>query len=216
MTAAGIKWYGAGEIIAWNTWRDPGRLGDLGQQAVARLVGPLRAADERELQLLRRRPGRRRQRQEALDRRLHEGPRPDRRAGEVPDLEQHLARHAGDGLDVDRTPGDDHQVVGQRRPAPGPDRRTQVLPGPDPPRRRLRLARTPSRRRPTRRWSATCSRARSTSSASGPRTRPATTDAGRARSGSGPDPSREASAAALTGSRSGSRRAARPGRPGAG
>ena len=35
MTAAGVKWYAAGEIIAWNSWADLGRLGDLGQQAVA-------------------------------------------------------------------------------------------------------------------------------------------------------------------------------------
>ena len=97
MTAAGIRWFGAGEIIAWNNWGTLADSATSASQSVARLVRALRLADQRELQLLRRRPGRRRQRQEALDRGLHERPRPDRRQSQVQDHEQRLGRHDLDG-----------------------------------------------------------------------------------------------------------------------
>ena len=195
-----------------------GRLGHLGQPSVARLVGPLRAADEREAT--------------TTSASAWPSTAAARSSGRSSSSRAPTGPAPGPGSGPRATPRADTLSTASTSPArastmtikwSGSDVRLQVLTA------GLRYFQVQGRREgiydwrytksatTTRRsWSATCSRARSTSSASGPRTRRATTAlVAHALDQALIDRARRRPSA-LRGPRPGSRPAARPARPGAG
>ena len=127
--AAGIRWYAAGEIIAWNT---AGPLDYSASFAVQGWMGSAEPPGDRRLgrlQLRRFRAGDRRRRDPLLGGRLPPRPRPDGRLRPGRLLQQGLPQ---------RDLGARHDPLERRRPPPaGPDRRAPLLPGPAASRRRV-------------------------------------------------------------------------------
>ena len=124
--AAGLTWYGAGEIIAWNNYPteySPAEairawMASPGHKAIMVSTGynyvGYGAAESASGKLL-------------LRRRLRQGTRRDRRLGEVPDHQQAAGlRREGSGHDP---------LDGRRYAPPGPHRRLALLRGPAAPRR---------------------------------------------------------------------------------